>query len=239
MRSSEHQHNKLLAAHLLSSSCPNSGVVVQSVPTANAHVQDERFRHILHLRFGVPCVTPLADWKCNCRGGSRHSEWVERASEGNRRDAPSVSFATEPLHGLSCKRRWRRVWYRHNWVRNALAASLNRMPGVQAVLEPMVMTRRAPGDQRRGDIKVVKSGTSWILDVGIICPGSQHLVSKGTDTIPDKAAALYDGKKTKTHSDQANFVPFIVETGGRINAAGLQFCRLFVPWYTSTCMAYE
>ncbi len=41
---------------------------VQSVPMANAHVQDERFRHILRLRFGVPCVTPLADWKCNCRG---------------------------------------------------------------------------------------------------------------------------------------------------------------------------
>ena len=231
MRSSEHQHNKLLAAHVLSSSCPNSGVVVQSVPMANAHVQDERFRHILRLRFGVPSVTPLADWKCNCggHGGPRHRDWVERASEGNRRDAPSVSFATEPLHGLFCKRRWRRVCYRHNWVRNALAASLNRMPGVQAVLEPMVTTRRAPGDQRRGDIKVIKSGTSWILDVGIICPGSQRLVSKGTDIIPGKAAALYEDKKTKTYSDQANFVPFIVETGGRINAAGLQFLSRILP----------
>ncbi len=68
-----------------------------------------------------------------------------------------------------------------------------------------------------------KSGTSWILDVGIICPGSQRLVGKGTDTIPGKAAALYEDKKTKTHSDHANFVPFIVKTGGRINAAGLQF----------------
>jgi hypothetical protein len=62
----------------------------------------------------------------------------------------------------------------------------------------MVTTRRAPGDQRRGDIKVIKSGTSWILDVGIICPGSQRLVSKGTDVIPGKAAALYEDKKTKT-----------------------------------------
>jgi hypothetical protein len=44
---------------------------------------------------------------------------------------------------------------------------------------------------------------------------SQRLVSEGTDTIPGKAAAL-----TKTYSDQANFVPFIVETSGRINAAG-------------------
>ncbi len=147
---------------------------------------------------------------------------MERASEGNRRDAPSVAFPTEPLHGLFCKRH-AVEGRRPNWVRNALAASLNRMPGVQAVLEPMVMTRQAPGDQRRGGIKVIKSGTSWILDVGIMCPGSQRLVSKGADTIPGKAAALYDGKKTKTYSDQANLVPFVVETGGRVNAAGLHF----------------
>ncbi len=58
-----------------------------------------------------------------------------RATAGTHQAFPS-------LHGLLCKRRWRRVCYRHNWVRNALAASLNRMPGVQAVLEPMVTTRR-------------------------------------------------------------------------------------------------
>jgi hypothetical protein len=29
------------------------------MPMANAHVQDDRFRHILRLRFGVLCVTPL------------------------------------------------------------------------------------------------------------------------------------------------------------------------------------
>ncbi len=127
---------------------------------------------------------------------------------------------------LPAQLQWRRVCYRHNWVRNALAASLNRMPGVQAVLQPMVMTRRALGDQRRGNIKVIQSGTSWILDAGIICPGSQRLVSKGADTIPGKAA---DGKKTKTYSDQANFVPFIVETGGRINAAGLHFLSRILP----------
>ncbi len=110
-----------------------------------------------------------------------------------------------------------------------MAASLNRMPGVQAVLEPMVMTPRAPGNQRRGDVKVIKSGASWILDVGIICPGSQRLASKGADTIPgNKAAPIYDGKKT-TYSDQANFVPFIVETDGRINTAGLHFLSRILP----------
>ena len=41
MRDSEQQHdNKYLAAHVLSSSCANSGVVVQSVPTAARQVPD-------------------------------------------------------------------------------------------------------------------------------------------------------------------------------------------------------
>ena len=58
---------------------------------------------------------------------------------------------------------------------------------------------------------------------------TQRLVNKGTDIIPRKAAALYEDKKTKTYSDQANFVPFIVETGGRINAVGLQFLSRILP----------
>ncbi len=47
--------------------------------------------------------------------------------------------------------------------------------------------------------------------------------------IPSKAAAIYDAKKTKKYSDQANFVPFIVETGGRINAAGLHSLSRILP----------
>ncbi len=89
-------------------------------------------------------------------------------------------------------------------------------------------TRRAPErapETNGAAIKVIKSGTSWILDV----PGSQRLVSKGADTIPGKAAAIYDGKKSKTYSDQANFVPFIVETGGRIDAAVLHFLSRILP----------
>jgi hypothetical protein len=52
------------------------------------------------------------------------------------------------------------------------------------------------------------------------CPG-RLLVSKGADTIPGKAAAIYDGKKAKTYSGQANFV--------RINAASLHFLSRILP----------
>ncbi len=61
MRDSEHKHDTFLAAHVLSSSCANSGVVVQAAPTAAVHLPDARLRHIiLRLRFGVPCVSHAA-----------------------------------------------------------------------------------------------------------------------------------------------------------------------------------
>jgi hypothetical protein len=40
---------------------------------------------------------------------------------------------------------------------------------------------------------------------------------------PGCAAALYSDIKVAKYRDQSNFVPFIVETGGRINASGLKF----------------
>ncbi len=89
---------------------------------------------------------------------------------------------------------------------------MHRIPGVQATLEPRVTTPQGLGDQRRADIKVHKDGTTWLVDVGVVCPS---LLEKGTDLYSDIKAAKY--------SDQSNFVPFIVETGGRVNAAGLEF----------------
>ena len=35
-------------------------------------------------------------------------------------------------------------------------------------------------DQRRRDIKVSKHGNTWILDVGVVCPGTQRYVDQGS-----------------------------------------------------------
>ena len=76
-------------------------------------------------------------------------------------------------------------------------------------------TPLGPGDDQRlsADIKVHLDGTTCLVDVGVgLCPGTPRLLTAQT---PGRAAAKY--------GDQSNFVPFIVETGGRINAAGLDF----------------
>ncbi len=44
-----------------------------------------------------------------------------------------------------------------------------------------------------------------------------------TDRTPGRAAAEFSTIKTTKYSDQSNFVPFVVETGGWINDVGLDF----------------
>ena len=68
-----------------------------------------------------------------------------------------------------------------------------------------------------------KDGTTLVVDVGVVCPGTARYVGEGAATVPGTAAAVYEGAKMDKYSDQPNFVPFIVETGGRVGVAGRRF----------------
>ena len=57
----------------------------------------------------------------------------------------------------------------------------------------------------------------------MVCPGTPRLLAMGTAQTPGRAAAVYSGIKAAKYGDQNNFAPFIVETGGRIKTAGLDF----------------
>ncbi len=70
---------------------------------------------------------------------------------------------------------------------------------------------------------MLKNGTTWALDVSVVCPGTARFVSAGADTVAGKAAAGYQQTKEDGYADQPNFVPFIMETGGRIGNAGRKF----------------
>jgi hypothetical protein len=130
MLASEHQYIKLLAAHVLSSSCAN----VQTLPRTRAQIPCDQFRHILRLFIKPGSPLRLAQWRCNCstHTGPRHGEFVERVAEANGLDLSAGSFAEEP------RRRWKRVTNRHHNMRDALCRELRRFPKVQATIEPRV-----------------------------------------------------------------------------------------------------
>ncbi len=108
---------------------------------------------------------------------------------------------------------------RHDSIRDRLATVLGRVNGTSATVEPRVLKPQDGADQRRGDIKVGKHGNMWILDVGVVCPGTQRYCDQGSGTTPGLAAGAYAAIKAAKYADQDNFIPLTVETGGRVNKA--------------------
>ncbi len=65
---------------------------------------------------------------------------------------------------------------------------------------------------------VHQGGTTWILDIGVVCPGTQRYVDQGSQTwTGSRGLPWYAAIKAAKYAGQPNFVPFIVETGGDIN----------------------
>ena len=107
---------------------------------------------------------------------------------------------------------------------------LNKMRGITATAEPHV-----GGDesQRRGDIRVTKGSTTYIVDVGMTCPATEKQVrQKKSHKIPGAAGRAYEQRKNISYNllnlnnqpgQEVQFVPFIVETRGRINDKGRKF----------------
>jgi hypothetical protein len=117
------------------------------------------------------------------------------------------------------QRRWKRVIRRHDSLLDSLARTLELglFKDVRATVEPRVPNPQTGANLRRGDIKVHQGGTTWILDIGVVCPGTQRYVDQGSQTTPGRAAEAYAAIKAAKYAEQPNFIPFIVETGSDIN----------------------
>jgi hypothetical protein len=72
----------------------------------------------------------------------------------------------------------------------------------RATVEPRVPNPQTGADLRRGDIKVHQGGTTWILDIGVVCPGTQRYVDQGSQTTAGRAAEAYAAIKAAKYADQ-------------------------------------
>ncbi len=75
-------------------------------------------------------------------------------------------------------------WYHGTRVRTRVRTrvTLSQKRTYTCTVEPRVLQPQDGADQRRGDIKVSKHGNTWILDVGVVCPGTQRYVDQGRPT---------------------------------------------------------
>ena len=217
--------NQQLAAQCLSQSCVNSANALRWFPSRKGHIRDDKFVQMARMQFGVPAVRPLSEWTCDCRPGYRVDDAIARQMGGNA-DEPfeGVCFEDQPLHGLCCRRRHKSCIHRHDRLRDDLIRQLNTLDGVVATEEPRV----GRVGQRRADIAVTKGGNKWYVDVGVTCPATQRMVGDRKTHLRAGAAAQWYREVKERNYRQLNLgnavlVPFIVETGGRLDTKACEF----------------
>ena len=103
-----------------------------------------------------------------------------------------------------------------------MASQFDRIPSISQVqLEP----RTGQGD-KRADIRLASKGIQYVLDVQVTCPATEKTVTRlKTHLYPGAAAERAYARKQSHHSGVENFVPIIVESGGRIHPKSCSFIR--------------
>ena len=75
--------------------------------------------------------------------------------------------------------------------------------------------------EKRGDICITAGGKQIILDVMVTCPAAPSMVSRHSSHLIPGAAAVHGVKKKNEKylselPSSIEFVPFVIETGGRL-----------------------
>jgi hypothetical protein len=101
----------------------------------------------------------------------------------------------------------------HDNIRDRLARVLERVNGTSATVEPRVLKPEV------GDIKVSKYGSTWVLDVGVVCLGPSAASTRAATPPRAWQRETYAAFKAAKYAGEDNFIPFILETGGLVNNA--------------------
>ena len=134
----------------------------------------------------------------------------------------SVTLDMEPFHAFCCRQRQASIIRRHDDINLAFRRSMNRIPGVRASdAEPNV----GAGDQRRADtlVRLEASGTRFLVDIGVVCPATRAKVRAGSHRTPGLVGAAGRDVKLAKYADVDGYIPFVIETGGRVDSVGLEF----------------
>ena len=134
-----------------------------------------------------------------------------------------------PFHFIDCQRKGEWFWrHRHDAVLRFLMDFLRKVrPGCALVPEPPVGDDE--GRARRGDVKLVQGARSQVVDVVVCDPACATYLGAGSAVRQDTANLAAERRKNISYQNvgslvsDGNFVPFAVETTGRIGPAGMAF----------------
>jgi hypothetical protein len=170
-------------------------------------------RHIVFAPFLDSAGTAVTQCHC-CQEDARHV----------------VPIAGLYSHAMSCPKAGNFTW-RHNSLRDALFAVLkNGLPLGSIVRREESFPRQdGAGEAFRADIYVEARGLVRFIDVAVVDPGNDTYTAAGSAITPLAAAAHREDDKRRRFenrmpgTDGACFIPFVVETSGRMGRQAEDF----------------
>jgi hypothetical protein len=141
------------------------------MPIKKRAMADGQYVQLLRLRLGVPCIMPPAQWRCNCTSLGDPASLCLRGERCRTRSIrPPTGPVSRPVLQAPLEER-------HDSIRDSLARTLELglFKAVRATVKLRVPNPQTGVDR---DIKVHQCGTTWILDVSVVCPGTQRYVDR-------------------------------------------------------------
>jgi len=224
LRNSNKQHQKPIAAQVLSQSCPNSGQMFKTWPTYGNRMKDGLFVHGLICQLGIPLILPIPDdISCHCGNVLQNVDLLSpdaMDADGQATNLQPYRLMEEPLHPLYCRRTGRAGMrqIRHDRIAKIVQRQIVKLyHNATASPEPMINQ----SSEKRGDIRITAGGKQIILDVMVTCPAAPSMVSRHNSHLIPGAAAVHGVKKKNDKylpelPPGTEFVPFVIETGGRL-----------------------
>ena len=193
------------------------------IPTESFHIiPDTNMMYLLRIRFGVRPVEYLP------------AVWVCLHNDGR------VDVNNDPFHCLCCRQWQRAAIVAHDYYRNDLADICRRLPKISVpAREPVVGGVAGLPDGARGDMRVIVDNQhEYIVDVSLVTAGSVSLVTAHrTHVVAGAGARQREAEKVRKYRqavrqvgrlvngrvNPTEFVPFVVESGGRLGVKALAF----------------
>ena len=205
---------KRAAARLRSAAGAPATAWLMSTPGVTTRLGDNTFVNVGRHRLGLGVHSSVAPPPCLCGAGC----------------------AATPDHAMVCKKCAKPTQMRHDLVASAVRRVVCRASCASS-MEPSYRhigvtpeQRRAAG-QRRGDIMVVlPCGKISIVDVTVTHPTQQKYVAQAATRAGHAARGAERAKEVEfgklgTDAGQYDFVPFAVETYGRLGVSAQSFLK--------------
>jgi Reverse transcriptase (RNA-dependent DNA polymerase) len=139
----------------------------------------------------------------------------------------------DPFHAISCRLNHHARTYCHTDIVSLLYNLLKRRHPLSAIAKEKEVGHTVEGQAVRADIVVNIGPTTYVIDVSTVDPGNASSLGQAQSSATHQDSAALKRERTKrtyyrrvvtpARLEEAQVIPFVVETSGRLGPAAISF----------------